>query len=172
MWCVLVGANLWSIPVCLSVNIGVARIFSWGEGGGALSSWAKIWWPFLVITLSYTSYTATNYLFISSAGCISPNSAPFFASFQQKCLEKIFSSPWGAPAPLHPPATPMSVNCYIWCVTGFASYHIALIFTAAYCQILCREPLMYIIYLFKLLIFCLFVIFCSRIIRAACQSVV
>jgi len=36
-------------------------------------------------------------------GCTSPNS-PIFASFQQKCLEKYFSSPWGgAPAPSAPP---------------------------------------------------------------------
>jgi len=61
----------------------------------------------IAITLSYmcsyTSYTATNYLFISSAGVHLAKFSSIFASFQQKCLEKNFRRPRGAPAP---PASP------------------------------------------------------------------
>ena len=55
------------------------------------------------LRLSYVSYTATNYLFISSAGVHRTKFSPIFASFQQKCLEKFFRLPGGAPAPRAPP---------------------------------------------------------------------
>jgi len=54
---------------------------------------------------------ATDYLFISSAGVHLTKFSPIFASFQEKCLEKIFSVALGVYlhllAHLHPLATPM-----------------------------------------------------------------
>ena len=53
---------------------------------------------FFVITLScmviYVTY-CHQLPFISSAGVHLIKYSPIFASFQQKCLEKFFSSPWG-----------------------------------------------------------------------------
>ena len=54
---------------------------------------------------AHMRHTATNYLYISSAGVHLAKFSPIFASFQQKSLEKIFRRPGGAPAP--PLATPM-----------------------------------------------------------------
>jgi len=48
------------------------------------------------------SYTATNYLFILSAGVHFTKFNPIFASFQQKCLEKIFVALGVHLHPLHP----------------------------------------------------------------------
>ena len=52
------------------IHIGVARIFSGGEGD--------------------TPHTATNYLFVSSAGVYLTRFSPIFASFQQNAYKNFF----------------------------------------------------------------------------------
>ena len=77
----------------VAVNVGVARIFS---GGGRVhfllqqksdDLFLVIALPYMVI---YVIHTATNYLFISSAGVHLTKFSPIFASFQQKIPRKIF----------------------------------------------------------------------------------
>jgi len=74
------------------VKLGVAKIFS----GCTFFLTKNLMTYFHLspsLTWSYTSYTATNYFFIASAGVRLTKFSPSFASFQQKCLENFFRRP-------------------------------------------------------------------------------
>ena len=69
---------------------------------------------FLVLTFSHPllhGHTAINYLFISSAGCTSPNSAPFLPHSNKNAQKKIFRRPGGCTCT--PLATPMQNTKHI-----------------------------------------------------------
>ena len=85
-------------------HTGVATIVSAGDA----LFFAKHRMTFLVVTLScmlvHGVIYATDYLFISSAGVHLTKFSPISASFQEKCLKKIFSVALGVhlAAPMTP----------------------------------------------------------------------
>ena len=65
-------------------------------------------------------YTASNYLFISSVGCTSPNSAPFLPHFNKNLEKFFFIALGGAPAPPAPPLAMPMITSQQGCIANTA----------------------------------------------------